>query len=762
MRLKALGWTLALVATLYTLTLGGTFNGLVEPRFRYLSLGGLTLVVVIWLLVRWRGQWAWHRGPLDVAIVLWVAAFGMSLYTNMDAWRRIVIGLWFMGLYLGIFSILLDTLSNRGLTRESLTGALLAGGLLLLVFGYIQVATFYAAGGGIPRPVSTLGNPNSLAAVLVVLVPLALGQVVLRTGVLRTLYTLYALAAALLLVMTRSRGAWIGAGAGLLVLGILLLLHFDLLSLRQVVARWRALRTSARAAAVVGIIAVLLALAAGALYLVDTLDDPGRDLGLRTYLWNAALTMAAEKPVAGQGLYTFGRNLPLFDSIPPRQPHSHAHNAPLQIAAEVGIAGVAALAVSVILVLIAIRFNWTRTDGPVRLTLAGTGGAVTAFAVHHLLDLPAMAPAVALVGVMTLAILIAPAQPVALSFRGWRWSRGFGMVVLWVTLLVTGVWSSSVYAAYLDAMRQAVTDEDYRAAAARLEAVIAADPDLSLYQGQQAYLLGLAAREGDTAAGEAAIAAYSRAAELEPYHVPYQVNLGVLLWNRGRFDEGFAAVEHAAALAPDSWQIQYILGLYAEALDRPDVARAAYTQALHANPDADLYPAWGATDIQKGLTSRIDDRSPMVRVTMLLEGGRAGEALSLWEESLTAAESTASLVLRALLALVTGDRDAAVAWLDRASETAGADADPWLLYGAGRLARFDGDAEQGTRLMVQARAASRLEPLQSDDPWAESVAYAQFLRLGLARYFLPQVYYPTIDPALAYLLERADLPLGNW
>src|SRR5690606_16286306 len=114
---------------IWALTIGGTFNGLVEPRFRLLSLAGLALLLAAWLLARWRGGWRWHRTPLDAAVVLWALAFGLSLLTNLDAWRRIAIGLWYMGLYAGVWFLLLDLLANRRLARAGLVDALLLAGL---------------------------------------------------------------------------------------------------------------------------------------------------------------------------------------------------------------------------------------------------------------------------------------------------------------------------------------------------------------------------------------------------------------------------------------------------------------------------------------------------------------------------------------------------------------------------------------------------------------------------------------------------------
>ena len=757
MRSDLFGRALTAAALVYALAVGGTYNGLTDPRFRLLSLGGLAFLLLIWLAARWRGRWIWTHTPLDGAAALWALAFGLSLLANQDVWRRSAVGLWYMGLYAGLWYMLLDALANRRLTRAGLLDALLLAGVTTLVFGYLQVATSLGAGARLPRPVSTLGNSNSLAAVLVVLLPLALVRAAGASSTLtRTVYALYALAVGLLLVLTQSRGAWIGAGAGLIVLGVLLLSHYRLLSLRELLSRWASLSSSTQTALALGLAAGLLITGGAAVYLMRSLSEPGRDLGLRTYLWEAALAMGSERPLTGQGLFAFGHNLPRFASIPPRPPHAHAHSAPLQVFAELGLAGVLAAAVSVGLIVGAARRIWEHSSGQTRLTLAGASGAVAAFAVHHLTDFPGLVPAVALVGLVSLAALTAPAQPSPLGWRLRQLGHAAGMALLWAALLATGTWASLVYGAYLEAMREAVRTADYRGAAERLAQVTAAEPDLSLYHGQRGYMLGLAARAGDREALAEAISAFRRAAALEPYHAPYHANLAALLWSAGQLEAGLAAMQQAAALAPDSWQLQYTLGLYAEALGLPALAAAAYDQALLANPDADLYPAWGATDLQAARSSQFERRAPLAQVALLLDRGHIGEALAVWERQFgkrLGVNTTGALTLRALLALTTGDRDAAARWLEQAAAHARQD-DPWVLLGTAQLAQFDGDVSRAAALLTRAQDALRPGPLAPDDPTAGSVAYGQFHRQALGRYFLPQLYYPTADPALVYLLNR--------
>ena len=170
----------------YLIAIGATFNGLVFPQFRMITLTLMSLLLIIWLVIRWRRGWRWHTTPLDGVFLLWALAFGFSLAANGDSWRRIDMGLWHIGVYVVVWYVLQDALANRGIDREVLVDALLIAGLVVMIFAVWQVKTWLdtqwplivdgLAPFDLPRPVSTLGNTNALGGFLVVLTPFALGR----------------------------------------------------------------------------------------------------------------------------------------------------------------------------------------------------------------------------------------------------------------------------------------------------------------------------------------------------------------------------------------------------------------------------------------------------------------------------------------------------------------------------------------------------------------------------------------------------------
>ena len=123
----------------YAIAIGATFNGIFNPEFSPITLGMIALMLGVWLFIRWRQGWKWHRTPLDEVFFLWALAFGLSLLANTDATRRIAIGLWYVSLYIGVWYILQDGLANNAFSRHTLIDALLISGFVIIFFGYLQL-----------------------------------------------------------------------------------------------------------------------------------------------------------------------------------------------------------------------------------------------------------------------------------------------------------------------------------------------------------------------------------------------------------------------------------------------------------------------------------------------------------------------------------------------------------------------------------------------------------------------------------------------
>lgn len=767
--------TRAVVIILCSFILGNaaTFNGVLNPGVGALTLGITAVTLAVWLIVRWRHGWKWFQTPLDGAFLLWGLAFGVSLLANLEVWRRSAIGLWYMGVYIGMWYVLSDALANGGLKRDMLVDGLLVTGVVVLLFGYLQLINWAGAHGfsNLPRPVSLFGNPNFLGAFLIVLVPLVLSRLAAaRSRLIKIVMAIYALLALVLLFLSNSRGAWLGLAAGLVAWAALLLALRRQLSFRYWRDWWNARRGGVRAQVALAVVAVLVAaVGAGALF-VRSFTVGGRDARLRTELYAAAVQMFAENPITGQGLFTYGRELVRLPGIEPDKPHSHTHNVPLQVAGELGLIGLAALALTGVLIGRAIRRNWRALLTPPQpsppagkesrqarnlIMLAGATAAVAAFGVHQLTDIPAMMPAIALTGLIALALAVAPVQPQPVTVNWRRVVQPVGVFALWVVVLAGGLWSNRIYADYFAALKYAVETDDYRGGAERLQPVINADPHLSLYDLEQGFLLGMAANGGDTDVARQAIAAYQRFLELDPGYALGWANLAALRWQLGEREGALEAIRRAAELDPESWQYAVNLGMYAEAMGDSETAQAAYQQALTVYPDIVLYPEWNESALRARLANVYEiGLSAPAMTAYQITVKRLDNARIAWQSS-RLKDSVQGDGMELILALEGRDRDSALTWLATMEQRAVTGSDQaWVHLGRARVARFDGNDALAENELNAARAALQREPLDNDDEDALNIAYAQFLRLAIPRWFLPQVYYPVDDPVLVYLIEN--------
>lgn len=754
-RIQTLFRAVMVLVAAYVFTLGATWNGLLIPELRFASLALLGIVFAGWMIARLRGRWTWHSTPLDLAFLLWVGAMLLSIVANNESWRRSVIGLWHVGLYIAVWYMLADALANRAFDRDALVDALLFAGLIVLIFGYVQVGSLPLdlTDTALPRPGSVIGNPNALGALLVVLLPLALARLaVVRNRLAQGVLAAYALATLLLLFFTFSRGAWIGTGAALLALIALLLNQHDLLSVPRLRGAWQRLSQQRRqlltgAAIVMGgllLLAVVL--------FVQSLGASGRTLDLRTSIWGPALSMFTEQPLTGQGLFTFGQGLMEHLSMPPRQPHAHAHSAPLHIAAELGLPGLLALAFTLWALVRALRANLKVVTDEQRAAVYGGTAAAVGFAAHHLLDTPMMMPAIALAGLLALVVTAAPLDPQPIRARWRSLGHPVGMVALPVVLLATGFFAAALYADYIRALDH-VNDDDYRAAAEALEGVIVADPDMAITYQQQGYLWAVVyLQDDDPQALERAITAYSRFVELESQNAIGWANLAYLYSELGDDAAAILAGEQAAASAPDTWEFWFALALALENASELDRARAAYENAL--TPASRVSVLWMVTPLAREVAQMVEAEDTGLIVMALRDGSvtNSAEVDALWAASGLAERETSvrTLMLQLFLTMeIEEARNIAgifQAWLRDASEQATTDLDEaWLHLGRARWARFNGDA---VTAQAELDAAFALiypdDPITADYELASNIGYFQFLRYVIPRQFLPEIGYPVI------------------
>ena len=736
------------------LTIGASFNGIVQPQTRLLGLLGVIAIASGWLVARRR--WRSTSTVLDGAILLWAIAFGVSLLANTDQTRRILMGLWYIGAYILLWLLLHDLLANRIITRRVLMNALLLSGTLILAFGYLQARSWFMStlplmlNGtlefSLPRPVSTLGNANTLGAFLAVLMPFAFEAARASKGIGRALMLIYALLVGGLLVLTYSRGAWIGAAIGIGVFGLLHVWRAGWLAPR----RWRsAWLTQGLTQHIIIGAAALVILGVGALSLLfvarSFLSPGGRSLDTRTWIYNTAWLVFREQPLTGSGLFTFGTDLARFNGNPPYEPHSHAHNVLLHVAAELGAMGLLALTISLVLIVRAIGKSVQRDP----VVIAGAAGAI-AFAGHHLFDVPSLNPVIALTGLVALVVATAPFEPIPLvGVR--RQVTSFAILIGALTLALTGLWSVSVYQQYVSIITQTAKGTlSPLEGAQQLQSVIEAEPILSLYVYEQGFLYGLA---GET---QAAIRAFERYTQLDPDYGLGWLNLYALYRAVGDLERAGAAIARAHEVSQTEPYITYQLAEMQAVLGAPDDARASYQLALLTEPDFQMLPVWSTDPLREEVLAATPQDVPtagsIIRDIRVEDLTSAGTDLEYYR-SITPSPTSAA-VFDELIALRTNNQAGAEAALMTARTLIQGQGDgAWAEFGAACLARYMGDELAVSMALKAAQESLTQDPFETDWQFGANIGYTQLMRVMIPRVLLPEVGYPVASPALIALLE---------
>lgn len=733
---------------IYLVLIGATYNGVILPEVQFTTLLLLTALIGAWLFVhRWRG-WTWFDTPLDPVVVAWGAAILISLLANIPFARNIVMGLWFVGMYLATWYLLTDLLGNRVILRVTLIDAVLVAGFLVMIFACIQIVIGQSpvTGGlfGLIRPTSTLGNPNTLGAFLVVIIGMALGRLMSMTTVNgRLLMGFYLLLVLTLLALTFSRGAWLGGAAAVIAAGLAWLAVYNLLSFANLRKWWLERSSLAKWVLVFGVAVMLVLGVAMTWIILDSLDSPGRSIGLRTYIWDTAWSMFTERPLTGHGLFTFGKGLVRYNSMPPLTPHTHAHNLPLNVLAELGLAGLAALLLSLVVMGIAFRRNWRAANTTERpLLIAGLSAGV-GFGVHHLLDLAAMMPLIALSGMIVLVVGLAPVNPQPLTIPWRRAGHPVFVVLLWIALLATGIWSATINREYVTIVQAGLREGDYAQVARDLDTVIARDLGVNTYRWQQAMLYGLDAYVNDDLdSASAGITGFEQSLEIDPQIPALWANVAALHWQRGDRDRAIEAVQEAVAAAPDAWSLQVQLIRYLDQTEDTAAAQSAYidlvTEELAAAFHPDIYDPLRIAGLPADL--KADDAFVLAETLNHLSENEFDAAMQTLDRS--EEETTTHLVIRAILAHEAGDDQLALDALANAeSHARNINDDRWLLYG--QVWVFDGDSQ----IMDEELTAGLFS---ADYRSGTNIWQGQYLRNVISRHFLPQVGYTTVDPLLLF------------
>ncbi|MDQ7857858.1 MAG: O-antigen ligase family protein [Armatimonadota bacterium] len=335
------------------------------------ALVGAALLLVVALGELIEGEPLWAPSPLDPGLLAWLGVATASALVS--PWRATALAATAATAAVALPVVRASVLAvrHRPAFVRVLLSAWAAGAILAAAWAILNLSPGTDARATLPHLTSN-GLGTTLGVGLVVLTGLSLDA----RGAGRAVALLGLAVVALGLALTWSRGGWLGAGAGLAVL----------LALRPGRRLWWGLATAAATAAL-----TIPVLAGQWTWHLDRLLQvlPATGPFSRLAVWRVALRVAAEHPVLGTGLATFGlvyERHAAWAAGPQYAPS--AHNLVLHTAAELGALGVVALAILLSAGVLALVRWYGRTPGgaPTRTVALTVLAATTAFVAHQMVD----------------------------------------------------------------------------------------------------------------------------------------------------------------------------------------------------------------------------------------------------------------------------------------------------------------------------------------------------------------------------------------
>ncbi len=580
-----------------------------------------TALAVSWAWWAWKGHTVPGAAWLDLPVLIYAAATGLAYLASINTVRGGV-ELAKVAAGVAIYFSVSRCASPRDLTLWSRVNSVtLAVVSAIGIAQYLGIGHTFIPTAGIPS--STLFFRNFAAMYLVLALPLAAVPFLLETDTRRALvWSVGPTLGALLLIYTRTRGAWVGLAGGMLVVGATLAAGGSLRSLIS----GRSGASFLGRGKVLLVVASMVVLIAGSQVRQHRPSDstPGLSVsshkvgvaaaassilsgehGSRPEIWRRSLGMILDFPLAGVGLANWEVLYPAYAGgkrIRPGFVYLRPHNDYIWIAAELGLPALAVfLGILVAAVILAGRHTQHVSSSPARFTLVAAAIGVAAVSGHALFSFPRERPtAVALLWLLLgiVSSLVTTGRRSAPGRYGrvaWTWSAvGLALVVcLGGWHIVRGYVANRAYFRGIVARAEGRWED----AAGHVDQAVAAgvyDYRYLLQKSEMAQHLGRT---------EEALRASELCLDYHPNAISAWYNIGQLRAALGDYTGAGEALVRTVSLDPDNGQAYGRLGVVYRRLGQPDSARAAYERALELLPNDGvvLYNAAGFYREQKDI-----------------------------------------------------------------------------------------------------------------------------------------------------------------
>lgn len=351
-------------------------------------------------------DWEWIKTPLDKPIlcllVLCLLSSVFSVHTYTSIWSSVL-----LLNYLIIFYLMIHTVRTRSQLRQlvylivGMAVLLSIIGLLKKIYGNPFPWWDYTDFQGSGRLSSTFGNPDHLAGYMEMTIPLLLGLFLTGFRGIR-LFLVIVLTVLLLiaLILSLSRGGWIGALTGLFFMSVALLFNRYFQSKRL-------LLTLVCGFFVVGFIVLS---STPVVKRIRTLEQKGNIPSLkgRVTMGGGIVDMIKDHPLLGTGPGTFATVFTQYQPPGMLMRYTQGHNDYLHFISEAGLALVPVMVWMIIALFVK---GFKKLNNPSRLVRGITLGAmsgITAILVHSIFDFNLHIPANAILFTVLAALVVSP------------------------------------------------------------------------------------------------------------------------------------------------------------------------------------------------------------------------------------------------------------------------------------------------------------------------------------------------------------------
>ena len=372
-------WFLFMV--LYKVEFGVFVTLFLAPIIPTMAVVALSLLCLFSLIVRavTTRKFEFKTDGLGLMIILMLGIYLISTVTSFAMFKSAQIWAVYFA-FMVFYFIVINTVKTKKQLMDILTVFCLSG-LLVCLYGILQ----YIFGWNVTqawideemfedikmRIYSTLENPNVLGEYILLVLPVAISLMWKKKDVFsKIVYGAMAAVMGVALILTFSRGCWIGVMASAAVfitfaagklwgLALLVLPVIPMILPESIINRFASIG-----------------------------DMKDSSTSYRVYIWMGTLLMLRDFWLSGVGLGTeaFTQVYPFYSYSSIVAPHSH--NLFLQIMVESGILGIIAFAIILILFVkkLVVGYQVQGKLGDVSVTLVGIGAAVTGFLVQGLFD----------------------------------------------------------------------------------------------------------------------------------------------------------------------------------------------------------------------------------------------------------------------------------------------------------------------------------------------------------------------------------------